>query len=161
MRSCLFFLAAAGAFALPTLPAIAQSALLPSDDVPMNFSPGQCNALNEIQGDVATRSAQDIERIGAAMAANRNADPRQVARISGLSMPTVETMGAMDPQSGMAFTLAFGSMLRQYHPELLMRVLREYGPLGQLPDISDNPLGMAVLDNMLNTAQQNYQEQCS
>ena len=61
----------------------------------------------------------------------------------------------------MAFSLVFGSMLRQYHPDLLMKVLRERGPLGQVPDVSDNPLGMALLDGMMNSAQQNYLTQCS
>ena len=127
----------------------------------MRFTPAQCSALKEIQGGVATRSAADIEKIGAAMEANKNADPAEVARISGLSVPTVSTLGSLNQQDGMAFSLVFGSMLRHYHPDLLMKVLRERGPLGQVPDVAGNPLGMGLLDGMLNTAQQRYLTQCS
>lgn len=127
----------------------------------MRFTPAQCSALQEIQGGVATRSAADIEKIGAAMEANKNADPAEVARISGLSVPTVSTLGSLNQQDGMAFSLVFGSMLRHYHPDLLMKVLRERGPLGQVPDVAGNPLGMGLLDGMLNTAQQRYLTQCS
>lgn len=150
-----------GALALPALPAVAQFATLPPSDEPMRFSPAQCGALREIQGEVATRSAEDIEKIGAAMEANQNADPTEVARISGLSVPTVSTIGALNQQDGMAFSLVFGSMLRHYHPELLTKVLRERGPRGQVPDISGSPLGMSLLDGMMNTAQQSYLTQCS
>ncbi|WP_435169314.1 hypothetical protein [Falsirhodobacter sp. 1013] len=146
---------------LPALPALAQFATLPSAGTAMDFSGAQCDALREVESAVSTRSANDIERIGAAMEANQNADPAEVARISGLSVPTVSTMGGLDQQDGMAFSLVFGSMLRQYHPDLLMKVLRERGPLGQVPDVSDNPLGMALLDGMMNSAQQNYLTQCS
>ncbi|WP_420344089.1 hypothetical protein [Paenirhodobacter sp.] len=127
----------------------------------MRFTPAQCSALKEIEGGVATRSAADIEKIGAAMEANKNADPAEVARISGLSVPTVSTLGSLNQQDGMAFSLVFGSMLRHYHPDLLMKVLRERGPLGQVPDVAGNPLGMGLLDGMLNTAQQRYLTQCS
>lgn len=141
-------------------PALAQFQTLPPAGTPMSFSPAQCSALKEIEGGVATRSAEDIERIGAAMEANRNADPVEVARVSGLSVPTVATMGALGPQDGMAFSLVFGSMLRYYHPDLLVKVLRERGPLGQVPDISGSPFGMALLDNMMDGAQQGYLSQC-
>ncbi|MEI4486498.1 hypothetical protein V8J36_09865 [Frigidibacter sp. MR17.14] len=147
--------------ALAPLPAAAQFATLPPADQVMSFSPAQCSALSEIHTAVASRSSDDIERIGAAMEANRYGDPAEVSRISGLSIPTVTTMGALDQQQGMAFSLVFGSMLRQYHPELLMKVLRERGPLGQVPDVSGNPLGMALLDGMLNSAQQSYLGQCT
>lgn len=148
------------AVALPVVPALAQFATLPSAGTPMTFSRPECDALREIEGAVATRSANDIERIGAAMEANRNADPAEVSRISGLSVPTVSTMGGLDQQQGMTFSLVFGSMLRQFHPDLLTKVLRERGPLGQVPDVSGNPLGMALLDGMMNSAQQNYLTQC-
>ncbi|RWR10438.1 hypothetical protein [Paenirhodobacter populi] len=161
MRPHLLTLAVFCALAMPALPAVAQFATLPPADAPMRFSPAQCGALREIEGGVATRSAADIERIGAAMEANQNADPVEVARISGLSVPTVSTMGALNQQDAMAFSLVFGSMLRHYHPDLLMKVLRERAPLGQVPDISGNPFGMAVLDGMLNAAQQSYLTQCS
>lgn len=143
------------------LPAAAQFSTLPQGDTPMNFSRAQCGALGEIEHAVATRSAGEIERIGTAMEAHQNADPAEVSRISGLSLPTVSTMGGLDQQSGMAFSLVFGAMLRQYHPELLMKVLSERGPLGQVPDVSNNPLGMAVLDGLMNSAQQSYLAQCS
>lgn len=142
-------------------PAAAQFATLPPPGTPMRFSPAQCSALSEIQGAVATRSAEDIEWIGAAMEANQNADPTEVARISGLSVPTVTTMGGLDPQSGMAFSLVFGAMLRQYHPDLLTKVLQERGALGQVPNVSGSPLGMTLLDGVMNTAQQSYLTQCS
>lgn len=148
------------ALALSALPAAAQFADLPPPGTPMSFSPSQCAALREVQGAVATRSAADIEKVGAAMEANQNADPAQVARMSGLSVPTVSTIGSLDQQDGMAFSLVFGSMLRQFHPDLLMKVLRERGALGQVPDVSGNPLGMALLDGMMNTAQQSYLTQC-
>lgn len=161
MRPHLLSLVAFCALAVPALPAAAQFASLPSTDAPMNFSPAQCSALREIEGGVATRSAAEVERIGAVLEANQHAEPAEVARISGLSEPTVATMGALDPQQGMAFSLVFGSMLRHYHPDLLVKVLRERGPLGQVPDVSDSPLGMTLLDGMLDTAQQNYLMQCS
>ncbi|MPL91083.1 hypothetical protein SDC9_37146 [bioreactor metagenome] len=161
MRTSLFVLAAFCALAAPALPAGAQFATLPPSDAPMSFSPAQCSALREIEGGVATRPAAEIERIGAVLEANQNADPVEAARVSGLSVPTVATMGALTPQQGMAFSLVFGSMLRQYHPDLLLKVLRERGPLGQVPDVSDSPLGMTLLDGMLDTAQQNYLMQCS
>lgn len=161
MRAHLLSLATACAFAAPALPALAQFATLPPSDAPMNFSAAQCSALHEIETGVATRSADEIERIGAVLEANQNADPAAVAQLSGLSLPTVTTMGALDPQQGMAFSLVFGSMLRHYHPELLLKQLRMRGPLGQVPDVSGSPLGMAVLDGLLDTAQQNYLTQCS
>jgi hypothetical protein len=158
MRPHLLSLAVLSALALP---AASQFATLPPADTPMRFTPAQCSALKEIEGGVATRSAADIEKIGAAMEANKNADPAEVARISGLSVPTVSTLGSLNQQDGMAFSLVFGSMLRHYHPDLLMKVLRERGPLGQVPDVAGNPLGMGLLDGMLNTAQQRYLTQCS
>ncbi|MDB6454286.1 hypothetical protein [Falsirhodobacter sp. 20TX0035] len=161
MRQHLLSLVLLGTLALAAQPSGAQFATLPSAGTPMVFSPPQCNALREVEDAVATRSADDIERIGAAMDANRNASPAEVARISGLSVPTVTTMGALDQQQGMAFSLVFGSMLRQFHPDLLMKVLRERGPLGQVPDVSSNPLGLALLDGLMNTAQQSYLTQCS
>ncbi|WP_128253775.1 hypothetical protein [Falsirhodobacter deserti] len=158
MRHILFPIAAFLALALP---ATAQFATLPPAGMPMAFSQAHCSALGEIEGAVATRPADEIERIGAAMEANQNADPVEVARISGLSVPTVTTMGGLDRQSAMAFSMVFGSMLRQYHPDLLMKVLRERGPLGQVPDVSASPLGMVLLDGLMNTAQQTYLTQCS
>lgn len=139
----------------------AQFATLPPADTPIAFSASQCAALREIEGAVANRSAGDIERIGAAMEANRYADPTEVARISGLSVPTVSTIGGLSQQDGMAVSLAFGSMLRHYHPALLTKVLRERGALGQVPDVADNPFGMALLDGMMNGAQQSYLGQCT
>lgn len=141
-------------------PALAQFATLPPAGTPMGFTPAQCSALREIEGAVATRSAADIERIGAAMEANQNAEPAEVARISGLSVPTVSTLGGLGPQDGMSVSLVFGAMLRQYHPDLLVKVLRERGPLGQVPDVSNSPFGMALLDGLMNTAQQSYLAQC-
>ncbi|MCJ8141239.1 hypothetical protein [Falsirhodobacter halotolerans] len=146
--------------ALSALPAAAQFATLPSPSSPMVFSPAQCGALQEIQGAVATRSAAEIERIGAAMEANQNADPADVARISGLSLPTVTTIGRLSQQEGMVFSLTFGSMLRHYHPDLLTKVLRERGPLGQVPDVTNNPFGMALLDGLMTSAQEAYLSQC-
>ncbi|WP_136684252.1 hypothetical protein [Falsirhodobacter xinxiangensis] len=156
MRLCLLSLAVCS-FGLP---ALAQFATLPPAGTPMGFSPAQCSALQEIENAVATRSAGDIERIGAAMEANQNADPAEVARISGLSVPTVSTIGALGQQDGMSFSLVFGSMLRYYHPDLLVKVLRERGPLGQVPDVSGSPFGMTLLDGLMNTAQQSYLAQC-
>lgn len=144
-----------------SLPAAAQFATLPQADAPMQFSPDQCNALHELQNGVASRSASEIQKIGDAMEANQNADPATVAQISGLSVPTVSTIGSLSQQDGMIFSLAFGSMLRHYHPELLSKVLRERGARGQIPNISDNPLGMTVLNGMMDTAQQSYLTQCS
>jgi|GEM_PF-2855452 len=161
MRLCLSALTLFCALNLTALPVAAQFATLPPAGESMSFSSAQCGALREIQNAVATRSADDIERIGAAMEANQYADPAEVARISGLSVPTVTTMGSLNQQDGMAFSMVFGSMLRQYHPDLLMKVLRERGPLGQVPDVSGNPLGMALLDGLMNTAQQTYLEQCA
>lgn len=158
MRPHLLSLVVLGALSQP---ATAQFATLPPTDAPMRFSSEQCGALREIEGGVATRSAADIEKIGAAMEANQHADPAEVARISGLSVPTVSTIGGLNQQDGMAFSLVFGSMLRHYHPELLTKVLRERGPRGQVPDIAGNPLGMSLLDGMMNTAQQSYLTQCS
>lgn len=160
MRPVLSATCAGSLLALLSLPAAAQFANLPQGGGPMRFSPDQCSALHEVQGAVATRSADDIERIGAAMEANRNGTPEEVSRLSGLSLPTVTTMGGLDQQGGMAFSLVFGSMLRHYHPELLTKVLRERGPLGQVPDVAGSPLGMAVLDGMMTTAQDSYLAQC-
>lgn len=153
----LLALAVTCAFATP---ALAQFATLPPAGTPMGFAPAHCSALREIEGAVATRSAADIERIGAAMEANQNAEPAEVARISGLSVPTVATLGSLGPQDGMSVSLVFGAMLRQYHPDLLVKVLRERGPLGQVPDVSGSPFGMALLDGLMNTAQQTYLAQC-
>ncbi len=139
----------------------AQFATLPQTGTPIAFSPPQCAALREIEGAVANRSADDIERIGAAMERNRYADPIEVARISGLSVPTVSTIGGLSQQDGMAVSLAFGSMLRHYHPALLTKVLRERGALGQVPDVADSPFGMALLDGLMNGAQQSYLGQCT
>jgi len=161
MRRHLLPLAALGALAAAVLPAGAQFATLPPPDTPMSFSPAQCSALREIEGGVANRSAAEIERIGAVLEANQHADPAEVARLSGLSLPTVATMGALNPQQGMAFSLVFGSMLRHYHPELLLKVLRERGPLGEVPDVAGSSFGMTLLDGMMDTAQQNYLTQCS
>ncbi len=158
MRPYILPLVVFGALAMP---AAAQFATLPPADASMRFSAEQCGALREIEGGVATRSAADIEKIGAAMEANQHADPAEVARISGLSVPTVSTIGSLNQQDGMAFSLVFGSMLRHYHPELLTKVLRERGPRGQVPDIASSPLGMSLLDGMMTTAQQNYLTQCS
>lgn len=161
MRQRLLTLIALCTLSLSVHPAAAQFATMPPAGTPMSFSPAQCSALGEIHDAVSTRSAAEIERIGAAMEAAQNSDPAYVSQISGLSLPTVSTMGSLDPQSGMAFSLVFGSMLRQYHPELLMKVLRERGPLGQVPDVSASPFGMTLLDGLMNTAQQSYLTQCT
>lgn len=161
MRLALIAISASCAVAAAVPSANAQFATLPPAGTQMGFSPAQCGALQEIENAVATRSADDIERIGAAMEANQNAQPEEVARISGLSVPTVSTIGALGPQEGMTFSLVFGSMLRHYHPDLLVKVLRERGPLGQVPDISNNPFGMTLLDGLMNTAQDSYLSQCT
>ncbi|MFC3061667.1 hypothetical protein [Paenirhodobacter populi] len=82
----------------------------------MRFSPEQCGALREIECGVATRSVADIEKIGAATEADQHADPAEVARLSARPVPTVPTIGNLNQQDAMAFSLVFGSMLRHIIP---------------------------------------------